>query len=666
MTRQSRGRAGRTPNRAGVAARRRAGLRTTSSVRVAAPRRAGMRKASVATALVLGALAALPSGAAKAGERDTVDAVAELGGAAVRTPAAWAATTPDAPSPPAAENGDADGAPSVTYPGDPRTEPELVAAEQGRISDLQAVTSPFPHRWEDVGGPYRVTTDPVATLVLPARQEAYTPAELVQTAPDSWSAQKDGSYLVREHTLVLAGATLAVGQGAGATVRLSSGPDGFASIVTLGGALQLVGGPGAPVQVASFDPLAWGPDTVTGDGRAYVRVLGGRAELTHATFAALGFWGGPTGGLAVTGTAPAHDVRPDGLAQAEGGVLPQFEVAREAAAERDAVSVSLDDVHVRGNAFGVFVTNAAGVDITGTTVRESLVDGMVLHRSVTDAEVTRSSATGNAGDGFVVARGSSGLSFSEVVATGNGRDGLHVDGRPLADGPNPAGTGVTESGGHTVLRGTFADNGRYGVHVAGGTGFTLTDSAVRDNEMGVVVGAGAQDVALVANDVTGHRQGIALRDDVTGARVARNTLRGGETGVYVRNATATIEDNEVADVARHGITVVGRAEGTEVVDNTVSGTGPRPIDSERAVGAVVEANAVDGWVVSRSLSEITRAVFQPLTLIWLGVMTLVVLSAVARARARREGIRHPYESYAPLSSFTAGVVDRAAAEEVRA
>ncbi|MEB0284855.1 hypothetical protein QN347_20550, partial [Sphingomonas sp. 10B4] len=48
------------------------------------------------------------------------------------------------------------------------------------------------------------------------------------------------------------------------------------------------------------------PDTITSDGRAYIRAIGGHTDLTHAHIANLGFWGGNTGGLAFTGTDPSN------------------------------------------------------------------------------------------------------------------------------------------------------------------------------------------------------------------------------------------------------------------------------------------------------------------------------------------------------------------------
>ena len=44
------------------------------------------------------------------------------------------------------------------------------------------------------------------------------------------------------------------------------------------------------------------PTTVTDDGRAYLRSIGGQISIEHAEISSLGFWSGRTGGLALTGT----------------------------------------------------------------------------------------------------------------------------------------------------------------------------------------------------------------------------------------------------------------------------------------------------------------------------------------------------------------------------
>jgi hypothetical protein len=49
------------------------------------------------------------------------------------------------------------------------------------------------------------------------------------------------------------------------------------------------------------------------------------------------------------------------------------------------------------------------------------------------------------------------------------------------------------------------------------------------------------------------------------------------------------------------------------------------------------------------------AIFQPLTIMWVAIAFIIILSTVAMA-GRRRIVAHPYANMAPLSSFTRGVV----------
>jgi hypothetical protein len=55
---------------------------------------------------------------------------------------------------------------------------------------------------------------------------------------------------------------------------------------------------------------------------------------------------------------------------------------------------------------------------------------------------------------------------------------------------------------------------------------------------------------------------------------------------------------------------------------------------------------------------VLRGILQPLTVMWLILALLLVVSAVSSIGRKNTGFKHPYASLAPLSSFTRGVVDR--------
>jgi hypothetical protein len=176
--------------------------------------------------------------------------------------------------------------------------------------------------------------------------------------------------------------------------------------------------------------------------------------------------------------------------------------------------------------------------------------------------------------------------------------------------------------------------------------------------MGIVLDEGPSDVAIRDNEISDVDQhGISIRDDAEGVTVDSNEVSRAETGVYVRNATAVVSDNSVTDATVHGITLTGQLAGTSATGNELTGTGPAPIDSSRAIDARVESNLVDGWAASRSLEQVVATVMQPLTIVWLLVTLIVAVALITRLGAgRKRG--DPLRERRPLQSMSRGIVPR--------
>lgn len=552
----------------------------------------------------------------------------------------------------------------AAYPGDPAAESALVAREDRRIIDVRATAASA--QWSDIDtdSPYRLRTGSRNTLVLVARSQQYTLAELAELAPASVTANEAGTtFLIVEHIVVLDGATLSIAPGE--VVHLASDASGFSTLITLGGTLVVAGSVTTPASISSWDAAAGAPDRDTSDGRAYVRIFGGHASIGFALIDALGFWSGNTGGLSLTGTElPDDDLVPTAAEAApDDGAAPLVTPDKSAS---QGVTAEIRQVTVTGNAFGIFVTSAAGVSIAETVVRDSLVDGVVFHRYVEDSSLRDVESSGNAVDGIVVSRASSNLTFDEVTASRNGRNGISIDGSALVDGPNAVGVGTERYGDIRVTGGTVVDNARYGIEVIGGTRIELTGTVVAGGDVGIVVRDGASDVGVIGMTVTGAaRQGISVRDDVTSATVEGNRIQGVPTGIYVRNSRADVRGNTVTESALHGITLVGELAGAEVTGNELGGSGSIAIDAERSRNAVVEMNQVDGWVQSLTVQRVLALLLQPLTIVWLGIALLVALALFAR-RSRRRGIVDPFPDHRRLGDYSRGIVDRATAAERRA
>ena len=377
-------------------------------------------------------------------------------------------------------------------------------------------------------------------------------------------------------------------------------------------------------------------------------------------FSDLGFWSGRTGGISITG-----DVEPD---RAEAGPPPENPKGQEgvpvvnlkpkSSADRPA-SAELSNIEVAGSAFGLFVNDASELTLSDASISDALVDGIVLHRGVrattlTDVRVDRSRK-----DGVVISRDATGIRLEDTSVTDNGRNGLTMDGRALALGPDVDGDAITPFGGNAVAGGEFLRNQRYGIEVLGGYGTNVQGAAIGENSVGLVASEAATDVMVEGNTFTGpHEQAVSVRDGATKIMIRNNEVRGSATAVYNRNAQSIIEGNTISEVSKHGITVVGQAAGTVVTGNTISGRGPAALDMDRAVGLVAEKNVSDGWLVSRSLEAVLAGIFKPLTVVWMLVVLVILVSIRVRLKSRSRGIVDPFEAQAPLSSFSGGVVDR--------
>lgn len=565
-----------------------------------------------------------------------------------------------------ARNGNVQGA---LYPGDPTTEARLVEEEAQRVVYVRKVASAA--SWElSVREPYRFQTGDRFTLVLPARAEPYTLDDLGVLGPESLTRNEDGSYLLKENLAVMQGATLALGP---VDLRMESSPSGFVSIVAFGGRLEMAGTADATASITSWNSAAGTPDTDTRDGRAYLRVIGGTADLSHAAVSSLGFWSGSTGGLAVTGTDDLGDPALAGIMQSGGKIAappgaPVVDAASaiDGADDVDATAVPADvglatatitDSAMVGNAFGIFVSGAHDVTISRSSVTGSLVDGITFHRGVSSSLVADSTSVDNAVDGVTIGRSSTGVTLQNVVAAHNGRNGVSMDGQSLADGPSASGTTVESFGDNVLDGGNIADNGRYGLEVTGGSGIQITQNRFTRNPDGVVLDRGAADVQVTGNEfVDQTAKSIAIRESVTGAVVTGNTVTGSETGMNVRNADAEVTGNVVRGVSNHAILLVGDVAGTTIAGNELGGDGSTAVRSDGSNGAFIGENDTDRWHPAVTVTSALRFVFQPLTVIWLGLGVLLLVTATTRKDRHFGAFRHPYEHHVPLTSLSSGIV----------
>ncbi|MEU9151008.1 right-handed parallel beta-helix repeat-containing protein [Streptomyces sp. NPDC048417] len=582
-----------------------------------------------------------------------------------------------------AAHADGDGDRKKLAAEDAETQAALVADEDHRLNQVRAFTSVAPLQSTKWTVPYRLDTDNGYTLVLTQRSNAYTIADLLKLAPQTFVRRKDGSYLLTENIYLNVGAKLKLSNPGGLTLRMASNRTGFVSIVSFGGELALQGTAQAPLTITSWDPQANKADPDVRDGRAYIRTIGGQFEMTHTKLSNLGFWSGRTGGLSLTGTdrpntgsledtgqihgktarerADAQGDAQDGDGSSSGDVtaMPSGELttpdARFSTGGLSYVSGSITHSTITGNAFGIFISSATGIEISDTTVQDSLEDGVVLHRFVSSSLVQRTVAKDNGGDGFILSRATQQVRISGSTAQGNGGNGYTLSGKPLADGPSASGQAVDSYGSNSVANSVAKDNGRYGVEVLGGFDVGVQNNRIEGGDMGIVARLAADKVSITGNRLTGqNRQGISVRDGVTDATVTGNIIDGPETGVYVRDSAAEIRGNTVQDATNHGVSLVGGVDGTTVSFNVIGGVGPSALDSSRSHGgASIKENQTFAWYDTSSFWVKVKHYASPMTLLWTGILLLILFSAVMGRRRRRghgriARIIHPYSDKAPL------------------
>lgn len=563
------------------------------------------------------------------------------------------------------------------YPGSPNKEAKLVDAEMQRVYSIRAISSAARWSGANTTQPFRLAIGNTFTLVLVARQAPYTVQDLLSLAPSSFVQMPDHSYLLSENIYVAAGATLRLANPDGMHIHLQSNASGFTSIVTEQGNLQIVGSPKAPVTIDAWDQQAGKYDTDTSDGRAYISVKGGLATFQYATFRDLGFWSGQTGGVTLSrtkmsaadllvargnsaGKTPLQNFGATLLPAGVPNTATNSSVDPSGNGGYSYVSALIQHSTFVDNAYGLFLTGADGVTIANTSIRNSLIDGLVLHRYVTNSTITSVSSTGNAIDGVDMTRASTGIVFNEVTANANGRNGITVNGSPLASGPNATGTPVSTYGNNTVTDSTANGNARYGIEVMGGQNVRITGNVVRNDLSGIVVANAATGV-MVRNNVVDKMQtnGVSVISNSTGVTVADNVIDDVRIGVYGRNASALISRNKLSGVSLHGVALRGTAQGARVENNSIAGRGPSAVDIKPAQGATQAGNSVDQWVSTKPLLVTIRSILQPLTVMWLLLLIVVLIAAIGGIRRRRRGeIRTlPYAGLAPLSSYTRGVID---------
>lgn len=458
-----------------------------------------------------------------------------------------------------------------------------------------------------------VTKESLPTLVLVKRAAPYTAADLVRARV---LAVSGGAGLLTANVFVGPGAVLAIDGRQLSTLRLTSGPAGFTTLVTWGGSLRL----GSGLSVTSWDPAKQAPDTVSYDGRAYVRANTGDLRMDGVNVTALGFWSGRTGGVAWTG---------DDTGSATGTAV---------------------DSSFTGNHYGLFLSRSADVRLDRVRVTRSIRDGIRIHRGAMRTLVTASTVSAAGDDGIVVSRGSQSSVLQGVTSTANTGTGLVLGGRSLASSATVSGAATTPTNGTVVDGATITANRGVSVRVHGGVGTILRRLTVRGTDRGIVLQDHAKAVSIERSTVTGTGSAGLVLDGDEQSVVSDSRFSGWRTGIQLRSSRQPVlRRDTVTDATLFGLSFRGQVT-TPIVDHcTLSGRGPRAVDVRRLVPAspppVLTGSNIAGWRVAVAPKSFQQVIEEHPAL-WAWTLILIappLLWQRARARAKlRPGNTHPY------------------------
>ncbi|AXH34687.1 right-handed parallel beta-helix repeat-containing protein [Humibacter sp. BT305] len=329
----------------------------------------------------------------------------------------------------------------------------------------------------------------------------------------------DRTVLVTQLVFVRPGASLVI-DSPGTTIRLASHAGAApARIVAWGASLTLSGTPDAPLTIVGWDDSLDEPDVDASDSRVYIRVESGSLTASDVALSDLGYWGGPTGGLAVTGTP---------------STLSSGSLTR----------VTTDGLHI-----GLYADDTTALTVTDSRFASSAEQGVLLGTRATGTSLDGVTVTGSGADGILVRQGVDDLSIAGGEVSGSGRWGLFADGTPRADGPNPNGYGVANSTGFSIDGTSFHDDAFGAISIEGTSGVVVTGTDVDERGIGIRLtdSQGAVDGNAVR---VADGRGIVFSGALTSTRASGNTLSGsGPAAVSVEGGAADVDqlDNSTGD-----------------------------------------------------------------------------------------------------------------------
>lgn len=438
-----------------------------------------------------------------------------------------------------------------------------------------------------------------ATVVLTPRDTPYTLDDLV--AIGAVTADGNGFFTLVRSVLVRSGAVLQI-DAPGATLRLHSAPDGFASIVAWGGVLTFSGAQDAPLTVMGVTDAAGTADADLSDGRAYVRVHDGVLATTDVRFNSLGFWSGRTGGIAVTSSAT-------GLGSAQ------------------LVRTSIASTH-----YGVYLSGVLASTLSQVTVTGADDDGIVVSGS-SDVTVDQTSVSEVAGDGITVDRAAQKIAITGSTIARTGGHGIRIDGSPLATGPTPGGYLTLRPSDYTLTDVKISDAAEGGVLLIETDKAAVDRVAVEGSSLAVRIVGPANAVTVTGSTLSSTSgAGLAVSQRVRDLSVSDTAVNGHGRGVTVSDSRGTITGGAVGVDVGHPIEVVDDSRVT-VTGARLTGSGQDPVFVGAGSTATTSDLDLSAWTFESEF--VTFLNNHPMMWLWLLVLVIPLVGLPLIRRRRR-------------------------------
>ena len=390
--------------------------------------------------------------------------------------------------------------------------------------------------------------------------------------------------------------------------RLLSSPEHYVSIVGYLSHISISGSPNQTLDFESWDPIKAIPDLERSDGRAYILAVGSRMDIDNAAFSDLGYEEGTVSGVA----------------------WKSLRINDETTVGRGDVTNSQ---FVR-NYFGAYTFETIEMRWIGNVFADNIGYGFDPHDFSNYFQFENNIARNNGSHGIIFSRGCSYNVIRGNQSFGNAGHGIMLDdGKVIPDGDNP----------------------RYFVPVPSNYNI-IEDNLVMNNLDGIVLEGGAGNIVR-NNVITGlHRYGLRFKDNVTDTLVIGNTIENSErfslfiynhsSGNVFRNNTIgyssdgivfqdapqnTFTANTVSNIKGSAIILKGDVSASVIDNNTISGSGPKPIRTEHMTGLDVEklrkSNDFSHWRTP------APAILLPLSLsVWLAIFIPPIFMTLRRKR----------------------------------